>query len=324
MGGLIAGRAGPLCPLWGAAPEAKLIPVRCSTLLHDTHANRLKLAGAVLRLAFGPSGKADVILVGPPFVRPAGDAYPGDWSGEVDLSAFAGACDPLALSILVASLAVPVVIPAGNDGTGAISYPGAPSDFAAVVATLKDGDGRKAAEEMLAAAGLHVPREMLDRAATALASGPDPFAGTGIIVVGSAKLSDPLDKSSELVPARYSQFGPGLCCLAPSDRDEEPWAKTPTDGRMRYNYVPAPDILGHGGYAADPVALFSHHATEYGFGGTSAAAAQGAGVIARAVEARRGRGEPVDGVAVRQGIVAKLGGAWTPKAGYGLLTVGVV
>jgi hypothetical protein len=298
--------------------------VRCSTLLHDTHANRLKLAGAVLRLAFGPAGKADVILVGPPFVRPDEDDYPHDWAKEVDLSDYAGACDPLALAILVASLAVPVVIPAGNDGTGEISYPGAPSDFAAVGVTLRDGDGRKAVEAMLATSGLHVSREMLDRAETALVAGPDPFAGTGLIVVGAAKLSDPLDKASELVPARYSQFGAGLCCLAPSDRDEEPWVKPPTDGRMRYNYVPAPDILGHGGYSADPFALYSHHATEYGFGGTSAASAQAAGVIARVVEARRGRGEPLDGPAVRQGIVAKLGGAWSPKAGYGLLTVGVV
>jgi carbohydrate-binding DOMON domain-containing protein len=56
---------------------------------------------------------------------------------------------------------------------------------------------------------------------------------------------------------------------------------------MRYNYVPAPDIFGPGGYATDPMALYSHHATEYGFGGTSAASAQAAGVIARVVEARR-------------------------------------
>jgi hypothetical protein len=85
MGGLIVGTPDPLCPLWGSAPEAKLIPVRCATLLHDTHANRLKLARAVLRLAFGPGKRADVILVGPPFVRPPLDAYPTDWTTEVDL-----------------------------------------------------------------------------------------------------------------------------------------------------------------------------------------------------------------------------------------------
>jgi hypothetical protein len=324
MGGLIVGRPGPLCPLWGAAPEAKLIPVRCSTLLHDTHANRLKLAGAILRLAFGPEGKADVILVGPPFVRPPAEDYPAGWSDAVEVTDFAGACDPLALSILVASLAVPVVIPSGNDGTDAISYPGAPSDFTAVVATLKDGDGGKAVKEMLEAAKLKVPDGLLDRAAEAMGSAADPFAGTGILVVGAAKLSDPLDKASKLVPARYSQFGPGLCCLAPSDRDEEPWAKPPTDGKMRHNYVPAPDILGHGGYSADPFALYSHHATEYGFGGTSAASAQAAGVIARVVEARRKRGEAVDGPGVREGVVTKLGGKWTKESGYGILTVDVV
>jgi hypothetical protein len=298
--------------------------VRCSTLLHDSHENRLKLAGAVLRLAFGPRKRADLILVGPPFVRPADDAYPGDWSGAVDLATFAGACDPLALAILVASLEVPVVIPSGNDGTSAISYPGAPSDFAHVVATLIDGDGRKAVEEMLAAAELKVKRQMLDRAADAMSRGPDPFEGTGIIVVGSAKLSDPLEKTSELVPARYSQWGPGLCFLCPSDRDEEPWSTPPTDGRMRYNYVPAPDIFGPGGYAADPFALHSPHDGEYGFGGTSAAAAQAAGVLARVIEARRGRREAVDGPAVRNAVAKGLAGAYSPKTGYGVLTIDVV
>jgi hypothetical protein len=324
MGGLIVGRPDPLCPLWGAAPEAKLLPVRCSTLLSASHANRLTLAGAVLRLAFGPEPTADVLLVGPPFVRPAPDAYPADWSGPVDPAGFEGPCDPLALAILVASLAIPVVIPSGNDGTSAISYPGAPSDFAPVAATLADGDGRKAVEAMLAASGLEVRRDRLDAAAAALAEGPDPFASTGIIVVGAARLSDPARKDSPLVPARYSQHGPGLCVLAPSDRDEEAWVRPPADGVARYNYVPAPDIPGHGGYATDPFALHSHHAGEHGFGGTSAAAAQAAGVIARVIESRRRRKDPVTGPAVRQAVVAKLSGPYAPATGYGILTVSVV
>jgi subtilisin family serine protease len=324
MGGLIVGTPDPLCPLWGTAPEAKLIPVRCSTLLHDTHGNRLALARAILRLAFGPGPRTEIILVGPPFVRPAADAYPSDWSGEVDLSGFAGACDPLALAILVASLEAVVVIPSGNDGTSAISYPGAPSDFAPVAATLADGDGRKAVEEMLAAAEIKIARKLLDRAAAALADGSDPFVNTGIVVVGSARLSDSANKTSDLVPARYSQHGPGLCALCPSDRDEAPSVKPPTDGAPRWNYVPAPDIFGPGGYAVDPFALHSHHAGEYGFGGTSAAAAQAAGLLARVVESRRSATKPVDGPSVRQAVVAKLGGAWSAEAGYGILTMKVV
>jgi hypothetical protein len=294
--------------------------------MHDTHANRLELARAVLGLAFGPERKADVILVGPPFVRPPKDAYPTpkDWENTVDLAAFNGPCDPLALAILVASLKVPVVIPSGNDGTSEISYPGAPSDFTPVAATLAHRKGRKAVEEMLDGAKLEVTRKLLDRAAKVLDSGEDPFVDTGLIVVGSAKLSDPLKKTSKLVPARYSQHGPGLCCLAPSDRDEDPREKPPTDGRVRYNYVPAPDILGPGGYATDPFALYSHHATEYGFGGTSAASAQATGIIARVVEARRDRKEGVDGPAVRKAVVAKLGNAWTMQSGYGILTMAVV
>lgn len=164
-----------------------------------------------------------------------------------------------------------------------------------------------------------MPGDLLTDGATALAAGDDPFEGTGLIVVGSATLDDPLDAGSALVPARYSQFGPGLCCLAPSDRDEDPSVKPPNDGRERFNYVPAPDILGHGGYAEAPASLVSHHAGEYGFGGTSAAAAQAAGVIARMIEARRADGDPVDGPAIRAAIAAKLGGPYTKETGYGVL-----
>jgi hypothetical protein len=93
---------------------------------------------------------------------------------------------------------------------------------------------------------------------------------------------------------------------------------------MRYNYVPAPDIFGPGGYAADPFALHSRHDGEYGFGGTSAAAAQAAGVLARIIEARRGRGEAVDGPAVRNAVATGLGDAYAPRTGYGILTIDVV
>jgi hypothetical protein len=258
--------------------------------------------------------------VGPPFVRPAADAYPSDWSDPVDPTAFAGACDPLALAILVASLVVPVVIPSGNDGTDAISYPGAPSDFAPVVATLASDQGRPKVREMLAGAGLSIEEALLDRAASALSVGPDPFVDTGIIVVGSATLSDATKRASDLVPARYSQFGPGLCCLCPSDRDEEPWVRPGTQSGQRWNYVPAPDIFGPGGYAVDPSALFSHHGGDYGFGGTSAAAAQTAGIIARVVAASK----PADGPSLRRAVVAKLPGPWSEKTGYGIISLGVV
>jgi len=166
-----------------------------------------------------------------------------------------------------------------------------------------------------------VPDKLLTDAATALAAGMDAFEETGIIVVGSAKLSDPRDSGSELVPADYSQYGPGLFCLAPSDRDEDPSARPPADGNIRYNYVPAPDILGHGGYAAEPSSLVSGHSEEYGFGGTSAASAQAAGVIARLIEARRASGEAVDGPAVRAAIARRLGPYRSEREGYGLLTV---
>jgi hypothetical protein len=95
------------------------------------------------------------------------------------------------------------------------------------------------------------------------------------------------------------------------------------DDRPRWNYVPAPDIFGPGGYAADPFALFSHHGGDHGFGGTSAAAAQATGILARLVAARRARGEAADGPAIRKAVVAGLGGPWSATSGYGLLTLAV-
>jgi hypothetical protein len=102
-------------------------------------------------------------------------------------------------------------------------------------------------------------------------------------------------------------------------------ASHPADGKVRYNYVPAPDIFGPGGYATGSLwRSIRTMRTEYGFGGTSAASAQAAGMIARVVEARRAAGAALDGSAVRQAMAARLGGALAPGTGYGHLTIAVV
>ncbi|MEO0655418.1 MAG: S8 family serine peptidase [Pseudomonadota bacterium] len=325
MGGLIVGTPAPdLCEIWGTAPEATLVPARVTTKMSDTHENRLAVAEAIIAMAFGPSA-CDVILVGPPFVRPADDAYPTNWSGPDDPEAAKTPCDPLALAIWLAALKVPVVIPAGNDGTSSISYPGAWEDFEAVVATLADGDGLKAVEAMLSSDALQPAKAWLGKSPqSGFGTGDDPFEGTGIIVVGSAKLDDPSDKSSDLGPARYSQSGPGLCFLCPSDRDEDPGAKPDPQAGLKFNYIPAPDILGHGGYAEEPASLASHQGANYGFGGTSAASAQATGVIARMIEARRRATQDVDGPSIRSAIATGLGASYSKTGGYGTLTVQAV
>ncbi|MEM9843907.1 MAG: S8 family serine peptidase [Pseudomonadota bacterium] len=323
MAGLIAGTPAPgIEGFYGTAPQAKLSLARVTTRLADGDENRLDVAKVLLDMAFGPA-PADVILVGPPFVRPDPAIYPTAWDQGLDNSDFAQTpCDPLAMAILLASLYVPVVIPSGNDGTSMISYPGAPEDFAGVRSALGDAAGLHWVREMVAREGLRVTEDMLEKASEmGDASTGDPFADTGIIVVGSAKLSNPANRLSPLEPAGYSQHGPGLCFLCPSDRDEDPSAPRDPASKSKFNYVPAPDILGHGGYAEEPSSLVSHQGGEFGFGGTSAASAQATGVIARLIEARRSAGQGVTGPEIRSAIAGALGGPYETDKGYGILTV---
>ncbi|MEO1380351.1 MAG: S8 family serine peptidase, partial [Pseudomonadota bacterium] len=331
MGGLIAGTSKKgICEIWGTAPEARLLPARVTNLVSDTHQNRLVVAKSIIQMAYG-NKPAHVILVGPPFVRPDHDAYPKDWADNPTHSEDMP-CDPLTLAILLVSLEVPVLIPSGNDGTSKISYPGAPEDFLGALKALSHANGREQVRNMLKSIGRDVTVADLEKISAAFEANADtldpnakdPFVGTGIIVVGSAKLSDPENPESKLKPAAYSQFGPGLFCLCPSDRDEDPGMEPdPYDEVPKFNYVPAPDIYGHGGYASSPEQLASHQGADYGFGGTSAATAQAAGVLARMIEARKAKDEPqaITGPAIRAALIEGLGHAYTHTHGYGLLTM---
>ncbi|MEM6482999.1 MAG: S8 family serine peptidase, partial [Pseudomonadota bacterium] len=328
MAGLIAGTpADGIEGFYGTAPQSKLSLARVTTRLADNHGNRVKIANVILDMAFG-AASADVILVGPPFVRPGEGTYPDKWGKDdkdkdIDNSEFSKLpCDPLALAILVSSLYVPIVIPSGNDGTTSISYPGAADDFAGVRGALRDKEGLEWVREMIAHDGLRIEKAQLDLAAAlAKEQAKDPFADTGIIVVGSAKLSDPTNRLSALEPAGYSQTGAGLCFLCPSDRDEDPSAPRVPPGTEMFNYVPAPDILGHGGYAEEPASLVSHQGGDFGFGGTSAASAQATGVIARLIEARRNTGKGITGPEIRAATTEALPGPYDLEKGYGILTV---
>jgi hypothetical protein len=112
----------------------------------------------------------------------------------------------------------------------------------------------------------------------------DPFFGSGIVNVGAAEENDDGD-DPKFVVAPYSATGPGVTLVAPSFGQLHGHQQCEAPELSRKRPVPAPDILGHGGYADDPDALWSGgKGSTFGFGGTSAASAQVAGIAARVAE----------------------------------------
>ncbi|GFE48361.1 hypothetical protein So717_01140 [Roseobacter cerasinus] len=125
----------------------------------------------------------------------------------------------------------------------------------------------------------------------------DAFAGTGIVVVGASYHKDitqdaPAQKAAEVTHSgyrrsEYSQYGPGLCVLAPSDRDGQPATRchrygfTGLENALGAHTVPVTtsDLPGPGGFSGSNTGM-THAGQQVGFGGTSAAAAQVAGVLA--------------------------------------------
>ena len=142
----------------------------------------------------------------------------------------------------------------------------------------------------------------------------DPFAGTGIIVVGAGYLekldtTEP-EQSSKLKVCGYSQGGSGICLIAPSDGDgPRSYPDRPADECGSYEAtrswaVPTADILGPGGYADDPRRFYCHQDQRRGFGGTSAAAAHVAGAIARMMWSSDEAPDPVE---LRQTLIGLVG-----------------
>jgi len=122
----------------------------------------------------------------------------------------------------------------------------------------------------------------------------DHFKETGIIVVGAGsvmlKSEDrknfvteagiaPSD-TTPLTPTPYSQTGGGLCLIAPSNGRANYDPSCHPANELRARAIPAADIYGYAGFADDPRALFSHADQKERFGGTSAAAAQVAAILA--------------------------------------------
>ena len=78
MAGIMVGKWNKRCPLWGIAPKASLLALRCGTYTSDTSENRKSLATALLRAVFRDYDDKTVILVGPAFERPSQTEYT-DW-----------------------------------------------------------------------------------------------------------------------------------------------------------------------------------------------------------------------------------------------------
>lgn len=214
-------------------------------------------------------------------------------------------CDPFALAILIAQAKANIVIASGNSGGSEPAYPAAASDFADVLKVIGTDVTRAEAirmvlDDLLVGTYCAPYRKRLHKRLDALlvelsgtvdveaalgndatAVQVDPFAGTGILVAGATSYHG--NDITDANPTLYTQTGPGLTVLVSSDGDFEP-----PNGCGEYrpdilggnHPVVTADILGPGGLAADHGSYFSGDNEFFAFGGTSAAAAQLAGVCA--------------------------------------------
>ena len=193
--------------------------------------------------------------------------------------------DPLPLALAFAASRIPVIIPSGNKGTSSLSYPwGFDGDVLELnnmerLAQLLELDPAStraifapAQSNQHTAESDHKTREKREQSIL-----KDLLArlrgGDGIIHVGAC--------NDEGRRSRYSQYGPGLTLVAPSD-DVLPRPRN--NGARRPPSIATTDLKGIGGYVQDQ-SHFTLSNNEFGFGGTSAAAAQVAGVVALMLQA---------------------------------------
>ncbi|MEM9971142.1 MAG: hypothetical protein AAF762_08590, partial [Pseudomonadota bacterium] len=389
------------------APHAKLATARISTLLADDDANRLDLATTVFDTVYRQAtSPARALLIAPPISEPAPGAFVIGQETGVDDAARVDAfldrhgidqtlagedllaalrtdaidrddalCDTFILSLMLTSELIPVVIPAGNDGSDSLAHPAHPAAYHRIASLLMaspaaqimavrlierallgdmtptrarildillntgaDTPVNVVEAGMLSSGEFTIVRDWIVRAAEQFSRmdlQADAFAGTGIIVVGAGTVD--LDESIDpgtgaitlqpsegtamadvtLRPARYSQSGPGLCLLAPSNDEPLPKQTCAPSPTSRPRAVGTADAMGHAGFADDPRAAYSHGLQAVGFGGTSAASAQVAAMIGYLPEV-------TDGPAVREALILAAQGVsdasaltWGPERGYG-------
>jgi subtilisin family serine protease len=273
----------------GIAPHCRVVPYRAMTLAEPVLHKRQMLARTVLEAATGVTFKkageseqkeerhlrqAPRWTVGGRGERPADillfplPVEPLPENGE----------DPLPLALAFAATRIPVIIPSGNRGTAKLSYlsvPGkdfkAPTDIEAlsklfdldqnaifaVFGEDKEAQEKKGEEEIL--------RDLIFRMGNE----------AGVICVGACN-----DQGRR---SRYSQYGNGLTLIAPSD-DVLPSPREIENGAHRPRSIATTDLQGIGGYMQNH-SNYTLSDNEFGFGGTSAAAAQVAGVVALMLQA---------------------------------------
>ena len=189
--------------------------------------------------------------------------------------------DPLPLALAFAATRMPVIIPSGNKGTSSLSYPlgleGRVEEPASMaqLAQLFDLDPASLRAILGAArndqqAPKKSDEELLEELKLSLRN------RAPIICVGACN-----DQGRR---SRYSQYGgDGLMLVAPSD-DVLPSPRAADNGARRPPSIATTDLKGIGGYMQDQN-NFTLSDNEFGFGGTSAAAAQVAGVVALMLQA---------------------------------------
>ena len=402
-------------PFKGVAPHAKLSTARISTLLSDSDGNRLDLAGTVFDSVYHKfETPARALLVAPPIAEPAADAFivgrdapsadtpnadaekiseflkkhgiAESLSGEALLAELRteaidrddALCDTFILSLMLISELIPVVLPAGNDGSAKLAHPANPVAYQRIGALIADnptaqimavrqiervllGDMTPTRERILdillnsggaapvnvAEAGMLSTKEFtivsdwISRIATQFKNidlTADAFEGTGIIVVGAGTVdleevtasgSDAITLATTdgtaladvtLRPARYSQSGPGLCLLAPSDDEPLPRKACASMDAQRPRGIGTTDVVGYAGFADDPSASFSHGLQPGGFGGTSAASAQVTALLAYLPAETSGPEAREALILAAQGVADSSALSWDPERGYGQAT----
>jgi subtilisin family serine protease len=269
----------------GIAPHCLIVPYRAMTLTEPVLHKRQALARAVLQASTGVTfrevvngghlaprwtvtgqGQHAHVLFLPLPLEPLTD-------GSHD--------DPLPLALAFAATKIPVIIPSGNKGTSSLGYPWeairkiqAPQSLDRL-SQLFDLD-LKSVRSIFGDIGLdeQPPKQLEDKRIQDFSRLPE---DTAIIYVGACN-----DQGGR---SRYSQYGEGLTIVAPSD-EVLPSPQGVKDGAQRPPSIATTDLQGIGGYMQD-----QNHYTlsdnEFGFGGTSAAAAQVAGVVALMLQANR-------------------------------------
>ncbi len=273
--------AGSICR--GVAPGCQLIPYRAMTRTEPTLKNRQFLARKVLEIP--GKGLRQVLLCPLPFdPLPSGERPNGNGITTSNGSSMATTVDPLAFALAFVATKIPVIIPIGNDGTSELS------PFSVQVAAFGHVGSISSVDELACMLGVDKSdlKSLLgiesDKDLTTLKTSLRPEE-SGVVSVGAC--------NNKGYRSRYSQYdtsGNSGLVVAPSDDVLPPEMPAETDPEVRNEIkeraeklgtlsIATTDGPGRSGYVEGD-GKYTPSTNGYGFGGTSAAAAQVAGIVA--------------------------------------------